>query len=182
MLAKHAASSYCATKLKVFDFNVTLLYRNAEERLGELQDSFKFRRLTSPTFTGKEKRLDYVFQTVHLLSIRLKRVECKLDISTAKGRKLHAEDVKIAVSCADFRLPLALEVEVMQLQTKLGESDMRDKQIIYLFESRLFSGALVVNLRWSTLCRSGSTHIGESYLCNFFTQLECTGTLGSRVN
>ncbi|KAF7234145.1 hypothetical protein EG68_12013 [Paragonimus skrjabini miyazakii] len=136
-------------------------------RFRELVDSPGIRPLTSPPLTSTDERLDYLVQTVRQLSISSKRVECKLDFLTAERRKQHTEDVGVAVSCKEFCSPVASEVELMQLETKLQDNDTRSKLVSCRFESELFSDTLAVNLRWAILWRSGSSHTHESYFGSF---------------
>ncbi|KAF8562595.1 hypothetical protein P879_10019, partial [Paragonimus westermani] len=143
-------------------------------RFGELPDSSKVRCLTSSSPVGANELLNYVVQTVHQLNVRLERDQYRLNFLTAETLKRRAEDFEIAASCTDFRLPLASEVVLMQPGAKLQEGDKRVNLVTYHFESHLFSGAFVFNLRWSALCRSGSSYNGESYLGNFRTQLQTT--------
>ncbi|KAF7256809.1 hypothetical protein EG68_05830 [Paragonimus skrjabini miyazakii] len=123
---------------------------------GELTDSFRGHSLTSPTFTGTDACLDYVIKTVRQLSIRLKRVECKLDFLAAQRRKRHAEDVEIAASCTEFRLLLASEVEVMQLETKLQDSDTQGELVNYHYES--------VILRCACCQSTVGDHVAERFV------------------
>ncbi|KAF7256740.1 hypothetical protein EG68_06461 [Paragonimus skrjabini miyazakii] len=92
--------------------------------LGELTDSSRI-----PTSTGVDELPDYVVLAVRQVRICLKRFKCELNFLTAERRKRHAEGVKIAVSCADFRSPLESQVELMQLESKLQDSDTRSKLV-----------------------------------------------------
>ncbi|KAF7232436.1 hypothetical protein EG68_09133 [Paragonimus skrjabini miyazakii] len=131
----------------------------------------------SPTPICADERLDFVVQTVRQLSIRLKRVECKLEFLTAERRKQHAEDVEIAVFGTEFRLPPASEVDLMELEAKLQDSDTCSKLVSCRYESQLFSGELAVNLRWVMLWRSGSSRTHKSYLGSICTSVQPTWTV-----
>ncbi|KAF7240689.1 hypothetical protein EG68_11024 [Paragonimus skrjabini miyazakii] len=129
---------------------------------------------TSPTSAGTDEHLGYVAQTVRQLSIRLKRVECKLGILSSERWKRHVEDVEITASRTEFRLPLESKVELMRSEVRIQHSDTWDKPVNYRYESQLFSGALAVNLRWAILRQSGALDTDESYLDSFLAQVQPT--------
>ncbi|KAF7250715.1 hypothetical protein EG68_08692 [Paragonimus skrjabini miyazakii] len=102
----------------------------------------------------------------------------QVGLLTAERRKQHTEDVEVAVSCKEFRLPLASEVELMQLETKLQDNDTRSKLVSCRYESELFSDTLAVNLRWAILWRSGLSHTHESYFGSFRASVQPTWNAG----